>query len=380
MKGAAQVRFRVTGLSAEKLMNAARAQGVVLRKVQRGKDRALTVFSSPKDYAALCALAKEKGYQVSESQPVGLLRLMQRLGGRWGLIAGAAVCAALVIFAMGFVWQVRIENAGAYAGEVRACLEEWGVRPGIRREKVDLSALREKLEWRLPRVKWVRTAWAGVALVVSLEEGTPPPDIESAGAPGDVVAGEDGLLSRLTVYAGTPMAKAGDFVRAGQVLIRGEERGKNGEAIPVKARGEAVARVWITVRVRLQLTETRSLPTGRTAERRTLQTPFFSWSSRDIPDFLTFDKEIRELPVGGAWLPVTLIKETYGEAALERGERDAEDVKREGAQAALLLLNQALGADETVDKWLNFSMIEGDTIVVEATAEASRDIGRYQKK
>ena len=279
---------------------------------------------------------------------------------------------------MTFVWQVRVENAGAYAGEVRAYLREIGVMPGMRRADVDLVGLREKLEWRLPRVKWVRTEFSGVALVVRLEEGVPLPPREEE-APGNVVAAEDGILRRLTAYAGTPAARAGDLVRAGQVLIRGEEKGQNGEMIPVKARGEAIARVWVSARVRLPLKETVSLPTGREAERRVLVSPFFSWSAQRAPDYLTCDREIARMTVGGAWVPLVLQRETYWEAALEKWDREAEEVKQEGAKAALYALRQALYDQEMVDKWINFSMIEGDTITVEATAEVIREIGRYQK-
>ena len=52
-----------------------------------------------------------------------------------------------------------------------------------------------------------------------------------------------------------------------------------------------------------------------------------------------------------------------------------EEMKREGAGAALSVLNRALLTDEIVDKWLNFSMIEGGSVAVEATAEVARQIG-----
>jgi hypothetical protein len=55
-------------------------------------------------------------------------------------------------------------------------------------------------------------------------------------------------------------------------------------------------------------------------------------------------------------------------------------LRREGAQAAFLALKQALITDEIVDKWINFSMIEGDNILVTATAEVHRDIGRRPTK
>jgi len=374
------VRGQVRGLNLERLFNEAGKRGIRLLRVEREKNRAAVVRCAPGDYRALRALAAEKGYEMDAGQPAGLLRALHRLGARRGLLLGLMLGAALTAASLRFVWRVEIRQAGAYEADARLCLEEMGIRPGIPRSRVDLSALREKLEWRWPRVQWVRAEWAGVALRITLEEGTPPPDVETEGKCGDVVAAEDGLLLRLTVYAGTPQAREGDLIRAGQVLIRGEERGAAGDAVAVKARGEAVARVWVTARARLPLWEYFSRPTGRRAQRRVIEAPFFSFSLQEAPAYLTWDLEEEWMPLCGAWLPVQLRRQTYLEAAVETSRRDEEDVKAEAARAALRLLNEAVRGDETVDKWINFRMIEEDTIVAEATAEVRRDVGRFQPR
>ena len=374
-----QVQFRVTGLGVEKLLNEAQKQGIAFSRAKREKSRSVLLRCAPRDYEAFSALAKEKGFEVSPPQPVGFLRLEKSMAKRVGLWAGALIAVGLLIWALGYVWAVRVENAGAYLGEVRLFLEEQGIRPGIRRSEVSLSALRDKLEWRLPKVKWVRVEWEGVSLAVRLEEGVPPPETVSGGGSGDVVAASDGLLQRVTTYAGTPLVKAGDFVKAGQTLIRGEERGKDGSVHPVQARGVVIARQWLSVRTRIPATEYISDPTGREAARSVIQTPWFSWATEETPDYLTSDYSRETVPLGGAWLPVWLCRETYAEAALRKQSRDLSEVKREGAEAAIFALNQATIHDETVDKWINFSMIEGDTITVTATAEILRDIGRRQQ-
>ena len=354
MKSISSVECTVSGLSAEKLLNAARQKGITLERIKRKKNRALFVRCGYRDYAILRALGEEWGYQIGEARPVGALRAAKWLGRRTGLWLGALIGALLLTFSLGFVWQVRIENAGPYQGEVRAYLEELGIRPGRRRADIDIAELRDRLEWRLPQVKWVRVEWAGVALRVRLENGTPSPEIESVGKAGDVVASEDGVIRQLTAFAGTPLVKVGDLVREGQVLIRGEERGENGEMIPVKARGEAAARVWVSVNVRLPVTDLRSVPTGRETKEWGLWTPFFTWKRKEAPEYLTFDREETRVPLGGAWLPAALLQERYVEVELEKTQRNIEEVKREGEKAAVFALNQALISDEIVDKWIKF--------------------------
>lgn len=375
MKGLFSVRFRVSGLNAEKVMNEARKRGLTLQRARREENRTLTVEASPRDYEAFRALAGEMGYTVGPAEPLGLLKLFKRLSRRAGLWTGVCVSAALLVWSLGSVWQIRVENAGPYAGEIRLFLEENGIRPGIRRSEVDLSSLRESLEWRLPKVKWVRAEWAGVTLRLRVEEGTPPPEMNDART-GDVVAAEDGLLKRLTVYAGTPEAKPGDLVRKGQVLIRGEERGENGETAPVRARGEALARAWITVRVRVPAVEYVSIPAGRRQERRIIQTPGGSFCAEPEEDYLLCETERTAMPLGGAWLPIALTREERTEIWLEKREREIEAVRAEGEAAALNALEKAAYPHEMVDKWLNCGMIEGEHMTVTATAEIERDIGQ----
>ena len=114
-------------------------------------------------------------------------------------------------------------------------------------------------------------------------------------------------------------------------------------------------------------------------ERRVLETPFFSWSPQETPEFLAWDVSRQEIMLCGAWLPLRLYREIYYEAALEERPRPVEEVKAEAALAAKNLLQKKLIRLEAVDKFMKISMIEGDTIVATATAEIVCDIARFQK-
>lgn len=374
-----KVCFRASGLSLEKLLNEAGKREIRLWQVKRLENREIEIICTQSAYQAFREMAEEKDFRLTEGKPIGMYRKICRMKKRWALALGGFCCLGLLFFSMGFFWQIKVQGAGVYEGEVRLFLKEMGVHPGMLRGSLSPALLQEKLEWRLPKVKWVQAEYSGVCLVIRLEEGVPPPLVESEGASGNVVAHEDGILSRLITYAGTPAAKAGDFVRAGQVLIRGEERGEGGEMIPVKARGEALARIWIQTSAQAPLAEIKTEPTGESTERRVLATPFFSFSFADTPDYLAWDTERKQIPLGGAWIPMYLQREVYWEAALEKGERNIEQAKAEAARAALWALQKAAENEEMVDKWIEFSMIKGDTIVATATAEFLRDIGRYEK-
>ena len=376
MSGGWTVAFYAEGLRIEKLMNEAAKCGIKLRFVGREQDRRVYMRCSPAAYHAFAEMAREKGYGVTPPQPVGIYGEAKRLLKRKGLLIGLLLLLPLLWFSTRFVWGVRVENAGAYQGEVLMFLEENGIRPGIRRDSIDLADLRERLEWRLPGVQWVRTGMDGMRLVIRLEQGTPPPEIMDRGAAGDVVAADDGILLSLTVFSGTAACQSGDPVRKGQVLIRGEEQGKDGTVRRVKARGQAMARVFLSASAESSLWMTETVSTGQESRRQVLVTPFFSFSAQPEPMYLTWDEERRETPVGGAFFPIWLRRETRREAALERVPRSEAEARREAGEMALFALQRLEKSDEFVDKWVDYSMIEGEDVVATATAEIRRDIAR----
>lgn len=368
------VRLRLDGLGVEKLMNALWEKKIEVHGLKRSKDRGVELEAAESEKQTIIRLAEEKGFRVKVLNPGMKQKLWQMLLRRWGLAAGILLGAVFCITAMQFVWQVEILQAGSYAGEVRLFLAEKGIRPGILQRDVDAAKLQEELLWRLPRVKWVWVKKEGTVLSIRLEEGVSADKTEDA--PGPVVAGQDGILERLTVFSGTPVCKAGDSVKKGQVLILGEETGPGGESVPVRARGEAVGLVQVQSSVRLPTRELITEPTGRQAERWLFQTPLGVYTFTDEPDFLLSDRHYVRYPLPGVWLPVTLIRETFAECSGEWRERDTEEVYREGRKAAEDKLIRAWPAAQNVDKSVKFSMIERGTVSVTAFAVLPMDIAQ----
>ncbi len=372
-----RARFRVEGMRVERLLEMARGQGLPLYKIERRGADAVACECREDDFPAVRALAEERGYKVLPLPPRGLKRAQVALLARPGLLAGVLAFALVVTVAMRFVWRVEIEGAGKYAAETRVFLEERGVTVGALARRLSAAELQSALEWRLPGVAYVRVTLEGAVLRIAMFEGTEGSAPETAGAPGDVVAARDGVLHSLSVLAGTAQKKPGDIVRAGDVLILGQERGAGGEPVAVKARGEALARVWVRTSVRLPAYETLSAPTGRESERFLFITPWRTFASAPEPEYLAYDRELTALPLPGAWLPVQIARETRREVALSYAMRDPEACAREATEAAARRLHEKTAGYQMVDKWTDYSMIDRGFIEATATGEMLVDIARY---
>ena len=369
------ISFRMEGLSLERLINLARDEGIILHNLSRHGAKAVEGVCEEADYAKLLELSEKRGWKLTRLRPRRLSALWGWVKKRIAAVIGFVLCISLAIAAMQFVWNVDILDAGPYESEIRLYLKEQEIQQGRMKRDISLQKITSDLEWRMPKVAWVQAYYRGTALVIRCVLGVPPPGVETKGGPGDIVAQKDGILVSLLPLAGTPQCKPGDIVRAGQVLIAGWERGSNDEKIPVKARGIAMARGWVGVKVQIPLDEIKSEATGRSVTSQVIVTPYFQFGDNEQPNFLQSDITVETWPIGGAWWPVTLRRETIDEVALSITPRDEEQVKAEAGIAALRALSQKLGVGhEPVDKWVDYCMIEGRMMEATAIAEIVADI------
>ena len=342
-------RFTLTGLNLERFMNTLQKEGVPLLSARRTGARTLECTCYLRDQPRVRQRAGEKGWRVQRARPAQLAALWAALKKRPGALLGAALALAAALVLSQFVWRVEINGAGPYRADIAAYLEEAGYVPGARRDALDTS-------------------------VVDVTRGVPMPELPSA-QPGDVVALRDGIVESVRVYAGTAAVQAGDAVRAGQVLIRGEERGADGATVPVAARGAVIARCWLTHTVEMSMLEIHSEETGREAAVQQIVTPWFSLPAEpETPDFLASNAYITQTPVVGCFFPVWRRATVLREVSLEYVRRPEGEVRAEAGQAALDRLKTLLYGYEIIDKWVDYCMIEDDTLAATATAEWLMDI------
>lgn len=367
--------FTLSGLNLERFMNIMQKENMPLLAARRMDQRTLRCECYTADLPAVRTLAEEKGWRIQAESPRGFSAVFARLKARPGLWVGALLAAAVMIGASQFVWRVDIYGAGAYRADIAAFLKAEGLGVGSLKTQVDAARLEEQLLRRYPELAWFQVYVYHVTMVVDCTQGVPMPALPG-GEPGDITAARDGVIAEIHVFAGTPAVRAGDVVHKGDVLIRGQERGENGQWSPVQARGEVIARCWRTARVSLPLREVISRETGAAATGSQLCTPWFAWPAEaEAPDYLAYNTYLTVRPVVGAFFPCFQKAWEWREVAMEYAPRDPGAVEQEAAQAAYKKLEKALKGYEIIDKWVDYCMIEDDTLAASATAEWLMDIG-----
>ncbi len=371
------VTITVEGLNIERFVRFAGEQKIRLTGMRRAGARRITAQIVEDQLPALQEIALRGGWKLTAGRRKGLGRAAEWLKERWLLVFAILAGSAALLAASQVVWAVQIENGGTYEADIRAALSEMEIAAPMLRRRVDLGELRDALEWRYPRIAWFECGWRGTTLVIRPVEGVLPRRDGADDGSCDVVALRDGIVKTIVTRAGTPVVREGDLVRAGDVLIKGEERTSEGAVKPVAARGSVTARVWTGASVQMSAMETETAYTGREETVWTIRTPWFDlWRMRTCA-FAQYDASVSETVLCGFFLPVKLHVERRMEAEITKKPRDLESVKAQVYEAALRKLHEKVGMEESlIDIWGNCSMIDAENIGAVAIGEMLVEIGR----
>lgn len=368
-------RFVLTGLNLERFINTMRKSGIPLVSVRRQSQRSLLCQCFSTDLKQIASIADEKGWKMQRMEPTGLSALWAWGRKRPGIPIGLVLALVTALVLSQFIWRIEIHHAGAYEADIAAYLTQSGYTVGARRANIDVRTLERELAYRYPELAWLHAYVSNVTLVVDVTHGVAMPEMPRK-EPSHIYAGRDGVVDSIRVSAGTAAVKAGDTVRKGQLLIRGEERGQDGEVTPVHAQGVVMARCWDSHTVTLPINDIISTETGRQTQETCIRAPWFSLPSKwNGADYLAYNTYASQTPVVGCFFPVFFQRMTHREVAMEYRKRDLAQVRREASDAALKYLKTALYGYEIIDKWTDYCMIEDESLSATVTAEWLMDIG-----
>ena len=369
----------VEGLNLERFVRMAGEHGIRLHRIRRPGGRRITARAAETDLPSLAQMAEECGWKLTTGRREGAGRLLEMLENRWLLAAASALTAVLLMMGSQLLWRIEITGAESYRADVQQALLDMGIRPLMWRAGVEPGKIRDALEWRYPQVAWFECGWRGTTLEVRAVEGILPAEAAEYG-PCDVVAIRDGIVRSIITRAGTPVVSVGDVIREGQVLIRGEERTSEGVTRPVAARGSVYARVWDTAQVRMSCMEVQTNYTGREQLVWTVGSPWFDLWRVEESGFAQQDVSVREMPLGGIFLPLVLRTERRMEAEMARVPVEQARLEAEGSAAALQKLAEMTGGkDSLVDNWVNWSMIDDEILLFTATGERIVDVAQQER-
>jgi similar to stage IV sporulation protein len=265
------LRVELTGYTPERFFNLCRSNGIELWDIScENGGRCHRFFADLPDYRRVRPLVRKSGVHLHITGKHGLPFFLHR-NRRRKLYAAGLASFCLVLFLMTrFIWDISIEGNYHFSDDtLLTYLAEKQIVYGMKKSLIDCDLLEEEIRSSFPEILWVSARISGTRLLIHIKENDvvgeiPVPDRE----PCDLVAADDGVITRMIVRQGKAQVKAGDTIERGQLLVSGnvpvlDEYDALISEYQVHADADIYAQTEKTVRVNLPGLTAERTPTGK---------------------------------------------------------------------------------------------------------------------
>ena len=186
---------------------------------------------------------------------------------------------------------------------------------------------------KIDEVSWVGIKIKGTNVIVSIEKAVPKPEIIDESTPCDIVSDKDAIITKITARNGTAVAKIGDEVKAGDILIKGIMEGKYTQERYVHADGEILAKVSYKIEEEAELKQCYYEPTEKAYNNFRIKFNNFEINfNKRLPNFKNYDtiETNKKLKLfSNFYIPVEFKKVTYKEKKIKTKEYTTEELSEE---------------------------------------------------
>ena len=365
----------VKGLNIEKLINRLSKEGIAIYRASRQEHKRLDFCVEYASRQKVIACLDNLCYNYQIEGDKGLLPLIRLLLKRAGLVAGCLIFAAALFFSSLFVADVRVSGCESIDPlGVAECARQAGAA-GFSFNKPSAREIEKRIYESFGNISFVSASYKGLVLHIEVVEAQPAPAVID-NSPKDLVSQFDGKINRLIVYQGTPLVKAGDAVKKGQVLIGGFREKPGGERIPLRAMGEAYGVVELVYTERFECVRTELSRTGRFAEQIYIELFGLAFPvKRPDAGYATFEEETESCFIFfNNFLPARLVTVRRYETEPVTVREDFEKVKKVLVEEAQ---RKALEQAEKEGRVLGSSVSirdEGDIKYIEVTLSVEKSL------
>ncbi len=215
------VEFTAEGGFPERFINLCSLEGIPLNGLYCSKG-IITGKTSVNGYKKMRSAAKRSGMRMRIRNKKGLPFFIRKNKNRAGILAGAAVFAALTVFLSTRIWSIEVEgNVLLSDEEIISVFEELGVHTGAAKRSLDTKKIQEAAARKIDKALWTSLNLDGSTAVIEIREITQPSGKKSDGVPCNIIASREGAVEIIEAYMGKAEVKKGDGVRKGSLLVSG---------------------------------------------------------------------------------------------------------------------------------------------------------------
>lgn len=221
------VNISIEGYYIERFINVCISKSILLWNVKIDKSTYARANVGIKDFKKLKQTAKKTRCRVKLNTKRGLPFIMNRYRKRKIFFILLVTILVLIGLESRFVWNIEVQGLNRIPEEeIRAELAECGLNIGALKSKIETREIINKIRLKRDDIAWMNIDLKGTNIIVQIAETTQKPDIVPLDEYCNIIATKKGEITKITAKAGTPIAKIGDTVEKGSILIGGWMEGK----------------------------------------------------------------------------------------------------------------------------------------------------------
>jgi len=365
-----EITIEISALKPERILNALWNRGIYTGRVVKLDLTTIRFIIQYRNYKETIDVVKNLNGRFKIIHKNGGILLFILFKRRISLIIGGILFFISMYIMSNFIWSIQIETRNNISPfEIRQQLTGIGIKPGIKKAKINVYDIERKMENLNDQIMWIRTRIEGSTLKLVIEEKINPPSVEKVESSNEVVAKMDGEVERVYTYSGNAAVKPGDIVKKGDILILGIQ-GREGFEREVKPKGTVIANTFYQKEMEVQVDGDKLSRTGNKKSEIYLNVFGKKFYLKKIIDGYKYYDKIEENNV-------FFNKTIYFEKKAEKVNVDKEKAVTEASNKLEQSLSKTLSNDtKIVDKKITVDNIDENNIMVRVLFTVQQDIAK----
>ena len=218
------LRIRISGLSAERFINACSYRGIRMWDLSP-TDSYYDISITIKDFKKLKPVIHKTRTKVIILERTGFPFFLKKYKKRNSFFVGFVVCIIIIFSFTSFVWNIEIKGNSSYSTEnLLAFLNAMDIKEGTKVKDIDCKLISNKIRHNFNDIIWVSTSINGSQLIIQIKENEDFKKMEmnsNNDTPYDILAEDDFQVSRIIIRKGIIQVNTGDYVHKGDILVSG---------------------------------------------------------------------------------------------------------------------------------------------------------------
>lgn len=215
------VYVKIKGYSPERFINLCSSRKLLLWNIRKIED-GYAFFISVSAFKQLRPIARKTNTRPIIIKRYGMPFYLNKYKRRKGLLLGIVAFFYILYILSQFIWNIGVSGQYTHTEEaIIKYLNSINVSVGTRKRNINCQKIEELIRKKYVDIGWVSAEIKGTRLLLKITETNMPAPYEVRDKPSHIIATRDGKITSIITRVGTPLVKAGDEVKKGDILVSG---------------------------------------------------------------------------------------------------------------------------------------------------------------